>query len=78
MRRGSWIGVALGALAAVLVAPPALGEGRVYKSPEHVEPLQPGAEVPHVSVRAVDGTAIDLASLVADRGALLVFYRGGW
>jgi len=34
--------------------------------------------VPPVSVLTVSGDSVDLAELVRDRGALLVFYRGGW
>jgi hypothetical protein len=56
-------------------APPA---SRVYASAEDVQPLAAGQRVPSVSVVAVDGKAVDLAEVVRDRGALLVFYRGGW
>lgn len=66
-------------LALSMGASPALaGGGRVHPSPESVEPLPPGASVPPVSVRTVTGDAVELAGLVRDRGALLVFYRGGW
>ena len=50
----------------------------VYPSAEAAQPLQPGASVPSVSVRAVDGSTADLSKLVSNTGALLVFYRGGW
>jgi hypothetical protein len=53
-------------------------EPRAYPSAEAVKPLAVGADVPSVSVRTVAGELVDLASLVAERGALLVFYRGGW
>jgi cytochrome oxidase Cu insertion factor (SCO1/SenC/PrrC family) len=53
-------------------------EGGVPGSPEEVRPLAVGAQVPPVTVRAVDGDPIDLADLVRKSGALLVFYRGGW
>jgi len=49
----------------------------VAASPDAVQPLAVGETVPSVSVRSVDGAAVDLAD-VADDGALLVFYRGGW
>ena len=52
--------------------------GRVYGDAESVEPLPIGAQVPSVEVRSIDGTSVDLASLTAEQGALLVFYRGGW
>ena len=56
----------------------ARADERVYASPEAVRPLAIGSTVPSVTVQSVEGTAIDLASLVRDDGALLVFYRGGW
>lgn len=86
MRRGA----ARAALAVLLVvgaglfgAMPASAEdgtkrGRVYPDAESVEPLPVGARVPSVEVRTIDGAPVDLATLVAERGALLVFYRGGW
>ncbi len=54
------------------------GDDRVYASPEAVQPLAVGAVVPSARVRTVSGESIDLAELVRDAGALLVFYRGGW
>ena len=53
-------------------------EPGVHPSPDAVQPLGPGDRVPQATIRRVDGETLDLASLVADRGALLVFYRGGW
>ena len=52
--------------------------GPVYSDAESVRPLAVGAQVPSAPVRRIDGTTVDLASLVAEQGALLVFYRGGW
>jgi hypothetical protein len=52
--------------------------GTVYASAEAVVPLAPGAAVPSAIVRTVDGEEVDLADVVRDEGALLVFYRGGW
>jgi peroxiredoxin len=43
-----------------------------------VEPLAPGARVPSVRVQTLLGEPVDLADLVREQGALLVFYRGGW
>jgi hypothetical protein len=51
---------------------------RVYEAPDAVEPLAPGSRVPSARVVTVRGEPIDLAEQVRDRGALLVFYRGGW
>jgi hypothetical protein len=64
--------------AALVTAGSALAEGRVYSSAEAVEPLAPGARVPSTQVESLDGDPVDLAEVVRDRGALLVFYRGGW
>lgn len=56
----------------------ASAEPVAYPSAEAVQPLPTGASVPSVQVYPVAGAAVDLAELVRDRGALLVFYRGGW
>ncbi len=70
------------ALAACLLvgglAAPAQAEPRVHPSATAVMPLAPGARVPAVSVTTVQGETVDLAERVRERGALLVFYRGGW
>jgi len=60
------------------VALSAAAEPDAYPSAEAVKPLAVGASVPHVEVRSVAGEGVDLAQLVRERGALLVFYRGGW
>lgn len=52
--------------------------GTVYATPEAVMPLAPGAVVPSAIVRSIDDEEVDLADVVHDEGALLVFYRGGW
>ncbi len=67
-------------LASLLLLPQSVlaGYGRVYASAEAVEPLEPGAQVPSAIVRTIDGQEVDLANVVHDEGALLVFYRGGW
>jgi len=62
----------------ILIAGLATAERPVYPNAEAAQPLQPGAAVPSVSVRAVDGSTVDLSKLVSKSGALLVFYRGGW
>lgn len=51
---------------------------RVYASAEQVQPLAVGERVPSVRVVTVRGKSVDLAEVVRDHGALLVFYRGGW
>lgn len=57
---------------------PAAAENVVHPDAESVRPLQPGASVPSATVRTLEGDPIDLADLVREQGALLVFYRGGW
>lgn len=51
---------------------------RVYGAADEVEPLAPGSRVPSAVVATVRGEPVDLAEVVRSRGALLVFYRGGW
>jgi hypothetical protein len=66
------------AVGVFLIAGLAAAADPVYPSAEAAQPLQPGASVPSVSVRAVDGATVDLSKLARKSGALLVFYRGGW
>jgi hypothetical protein len=66
------------AVGLLLIASLATAADPVYPNAEAAQPLQPGATVPSVSVRAVDGSTVDLFKLVSKSGALLVFYRGGW
>jgi len=67
-------------LAAAVLLLAAVGQAgdRVHPSPDAVEPLAAGSRVPAVSVETADGDPVDLAGLVREHGALLVFYRGGW
>ena len=69
---------AAAALLALLLASGAGAADRVYPNPEGVEPLATGTRVPSVRVETVGAKPVDLAELVRDRGALLVYYRGGW
>lgn len=71
------------AAATLATAPPALADpsapsARVHPDAESVEPLRVGAQVPSARVRTIDGDPVDVATLTKERGALLVFYRGGW
>ena len=66
------------ALLALAAGLPALAGGRVHGAAEEVQPLAAGAEIPAMPVTSVRGEPIDLAARVRERGALLVFYRGGW
>jgi len=69
----------LGATAAVLLANGSVrAADRVYPTPEAAEPLAAGVQVPSVRVETVRGDPVELLEVMRDRGALLVFYRGGW
>lgn len=80
MRRG-WIYVVL---AVGLIVTPGIVRGTeeparlLAASPQTVCPLLIGAAVPEVALKTEDGTAIDLASALAGKRTILVFYRGGW
>ena len=65
-------------IAWMALASPVFGEGSVYPNAESVQPLAPGEKVPTARVWTVDEERHDLAEIVQDHGALLVFYRGGW
>jgi hypothetical protein len=75
VRASARVGWAAGLL---LIAGLATAGNPVYPNAEAAQPLQAGAAVPSVNVRAVDGSTVDLSKLVSESGALLVFYRGGW
>ena len=62
----------------VLLFAGVVAAAEVFPSAEAVEPLGVGSAVPEAKVRTVAGEAVDLAARLRDRGALLVFYRGGW
>ncbi len=51
---------------------------RVYPNAESVRPLAVGSRIPNPTVRNLAGERVDLEKRIGDRGALLVFYRGGW
>ena len=71
--------IALGALLILSAASSAAaGEGRVYTSAKEVEPLAVGSPIPVTHVRSVEGAPVDLREQLRGRGALLIFYRGGW
>ena len=60
-----------------LVAGAAAAEGYA-SSAEEIQPLLIGAKVPDVTLHTVDGKAVTLHQAVAEKPALVVFYRGGW
>ena len=47
-------------------------------SSEQVRPVLVGAALPPAVLTGDDGGSLDLAAAVAEKPAVLVFYRGGW
>ena len=47
-------------------------------SGKQVRPLLVGASLPAAQLTADDGTPFDLTAALADKPAVVVFYRGGW
>jgi hypothetical protein len=64
--------------ALALCAASAWAADRTYPDAESVQPLPVGATIPAATVRTIAGDPVELATRVRERGALLVFYRGGW
>ena len=77
LRRATRI-LAFGAVAVLIAHGARADRTEVFGSPYDIEPLQPGARVPTVAVETVHEELVDVAGLVRETGALLVFYRGGW
>ena len=50
----------------------------VAPSAEATEPLAKGDSVPKVTLHTIDGEAVDLAAMVAEKPTALIFYRGSW
>lgn len=48
------------------------------KSPEQVCPLMAGLAITSVRLMTSDGAEVDLAALVKEKPAVIVFYCGGW
>ncbi|MEH6465746.1 MAG: peroxiredoxin-like family protein [Shewanella psychromarinicola] len=44
----------------------------------HVIPLLNGHQIPAITLQDVDGKAVDLSQLVAQKPTVFFFYRGGW
>lgn len=47
-------------------------------SPADVHPLLIGAEAPSVTLSGVDGSRVELGTLLKEQPTILVLYRGGW
>lgn len=73
----TWASWAAAAAILVLGAVPMLAAD-AYGSPAEVHPLLLGSEVPSVEVLTLEGAAVDLKSIVGERKAVVIFYRGGW
>ena len=52
--------------------------GEVAPKAEDIRPLLIGAKVPDSTLRAADGSELELAALIKKQPTVLIFYRGGW
>ncbi len=52
--------------------------GGVAASPEQIQPLLIGSEIPELTLTAADGKSVDLRRLTSEQRTILIFYRGGW
>ncbi|MGH9339685.1 MAG: hypothetical protein ACRD1R_08890 [Acidobacteriota bacterium] len=50
----------------------------VAPSAKDIRPLRPGSQIPEISFEDLEGRTISLSALVAEKPAILIFYRGGW
>lgn len=50
----------------------------IAPSAEKVKPLQPGEQVPNVTLKSTEGEDVALKGLLEDGPVVIVFYRGGW
>ncbi|HMP77302.1 MAG TPA: peroxiredoxin-like family protein [Kiritimatiellia bacterium] len=56
----------------------AAARAEIMSSPEAVTPLTPGADLPKVDVRMMDGRTVKLDEALASQPTVFVVYRGGW
>ena len=56
----------------------AVEEKQLPQSSGQVRPLLVGAALPTAVLTGDDDASLDLAAAVAEKPAVLVFYRGGW
>lgn len=50
----------------------------IANSPEQITPLLKGAKIPSTSLTQLDGTSVSLPTLLNNKPAVLIFYRGSW
>ena len=50
----------------------------IPQKPEDISPLLNGETIPMVTLTDVSGKSFDLNKAVAEKPAILIFYRGGW
>jgi hypothetical protein len=43
-----------------------------------VQPILAGQTFPQSALKGVDGSAVDVSALLAEKPSVVVFYRGGW
>jgi peroxiredoxin len=73
----------IGVFACLIVACAALAlseqkSGTVAPSAEEAKPLAVGAELPDVEVKSAEGETVKLRAALAEKTAVIVFYRGHW
>jgi peroxiredoxin len=66
------------AVACVTISSAFANSATVAPDAKSARPLAVGATAPDATVQSPDGTALSLATLLAERPTVLVFYRGGW
>jgi hypothetical protein len=64
---------------AIEIALPAASDAALPPdSPEDVQPLPVGAQMPTLTLKTPEGEDFDLRAAVAEKPTALVFYRGTW
>lgn len=53
-------------------------ENLVATSPENVNPLLIGANIPDVTLKSIENKEVNLLALVKNKPTVFIFYRGGW
>lgn len=69
--------LAIGAFGILLTATLTIG-AEAAPSGADVKPIKQGEIAPEVSLKTADGKDIKLTDLFGQKGAVVIFYRGGW